>query len=86
MLLIGLGAVPAYAEEAAGVPAGSVTVRIEENDTPLAGGPFASECCALHLAILLAALGGTLWYIHSDKAHQAQQFALRRRLATPQNV
>ena len=59
-------------------------VTIEENETPLAGGILGRECCILHLLIMLVALAVALYYTHNRKAHQEDQFDMRRKLELPQ--
>lgn len=61
-----------------GSEAGGVT--IEDDDTPLAGGPLEEDCCILHLLIMLVALAVAVYYTHNRKQHQARQFELRSRM------
>lgn len=58
----------------------SEEVVIQENDTPLAGGPTERECCVMHFILMICALGVSVYYVCDRKKRQAREFELRAEL------
>lgn len=52
-------------------------MTIEGDATPLAAAPTQENCCALHLLLMVAALGVTVCYVCNRKRSQAEEFKLR---------
>ena len=55
-------------------------VVIEEDDTPLAGGPGEQVCCILHFILMLGALLVAVYYTYDRKKRQEREFELRSEL------
>lgn len=56
------------------------SITLDEEAAPLGAGPAEEMCCALHLVLLLCALGVTVFYTYDRKRRQVLQFQLRSEL------